>query len=160
MKRTIIIAGLALALLAPATTAIAEEVTAPTMTTEQAGARYMSYVCPANAAGARYNRAVDRYDAHDHYGNRPHKKTRAAAKKYATKARSAARAFVDPAFPWPVDIADDVQGIAVAYYEHAANAKAISKKRYRWDDLYWADTQTEVATVRLFLGLPPAPDGC
>ena len=160
MNRTIITAGLALALLAPAAPVTAEEVGAPTMTAEQSAARYMAYVCPANAAGDRYNRAVNRYDAHDEVGNRPHKKTRAAAKRFASKAKAAAQAFVNPAFPWPVEVADDVQSIAVDYYQMASTAKAISKTRYRWGAEQWPDSQSEVASVRLFLGLPPAPDGC
>lgn len=162
MKSIITACLLGIALLAPAAPATAEEVPpAPTMTVEQAAARYMTYVCPANAAKNKMFRAMDRYDARDEYGDRPHKKTRLAAKKVATKTKAAAQAFVDPAFPWPVEIAEDVQSIAVHDYEQAALAKRISRKGYRWGDLgEVSDVDTEVATVRLFLGLPPAGEGC
>lgn len=161
MKRIVTAILVSLALLVPAGPGLAEDLTTPpTMPTEQAAARYLSAICPVYKAGVKYNRLVDRYDAKDDYGDRPHNRTRAAAKTYAARATAAARILHDPAYPWPESVAYDVESIAVAYYQNAAIAQRISKKKYRWRDNTWADASEPNASVRLNLGLPPSPDGC
>ncbi len=105
---------------------------------------------------------MERYDGNDDMGDRVHKKTRAPAKKVYTRTTAAARAFVDPAFPWPVEVAGDVQFMATAYYHEAADMKRIGKPRHRWSDadFDWPDASDASASVRLLLGLPPAGEGC
>lgn len=135
----------------------------PTMDDKTAGDVYLEYMCPVNRASAAYNRAIDRYDSRDSYGDKPSAKTRKAARKAARASEKLAEAF-DGGYTyagfWPDSVAADMQSIATMAFDNAGAFYAIAAKGYRWDDPSFSDYSSESSAVRLALGLPPRGRGC
>ena len=125
------------------------------LTIEQAGQRYLKYICQANAAGDRLE-AAGYYETP--YGQALTEEQRTALKKAAKVNARAARALEDPAYVWPEDVAEPVQTVSVQLYEFSSSSAAAAEDGTITD--LRGGPGKSASVVRLKLGLPPRGKGC
>lgn len=132
------------------------------MTVEEAGDRYLTYVCVSNAANDKYNAVVDKFEASFTSSSAPHPKTVKAAERGAKAYATTAQALADAGYVWPEAVRKDITTVANGIYEQAAWFTSIVEAD-TWDDVYQlrgTGKVTQAATAaRLALGLPPR-EGC
>lgn len=128
------------------------------LTIEEAGDRFLTYVCASNAAINKYNASVDKFDAYSGASDSPHPKTVKAARRAAEAYVASAQAFVDPGYVWPESVQKDITIMATNQYEVASIYNSIA------DAKTWSDADSfpsgnkfsrAASAVRLALGLPP-----
>lgn len=128
------------------------------LTIEEAGDRFLTYVCASNAANDKYNAAYDKYDAYSTSSDSPHPKTVKAAELGAEAYATTAQALADPGYVWPENVQKDITTVANGIYEQSAWFTSIAEAQ-TWDDindLRGIGKRVRAATaVRLALGLPP-----
>ena len=138
--------------------------TEPTeLTIEEAGALYLSAVCPANDAGDKYSKMYDRFELYASNSDTPNPKTQKAAQAAADAKVRQAQILSDPEAGWPSSLRKDLDAIATQNYEFAAWYSSIA------DAKTWSDVESvpgsgkgskAASSVRLKLGLPPRGEGC
>ena len=128
------------------------------LTIEEAGDRFLTYVCASNAANDKYNATVDKFDAFSGSSDTPHPKTVKAAQRGAKAYEETAQTLADPDHVWPENVRKDITTVANGIYEQSAWFASIAEAR-TWDDvnsLRGSGKRVRAATaVRLALGLPP-----
>lgn len=128
------------------------------LTIEEAGERYLTYVCVSNAANDKYFDTQDKYDAYASDSDSPHPKTRKAAQRGAEAYSTTAQALADPEYVWPESVQKDVAAVANYVYEQSAWFSSIAEAD-TWSDvstLRGSGKMARAATsLRLTLGLPP-----
>lgn len=125
------------------------------LTAEQAGERYLKYICQTNAAGDRLVEA----GYYDGYFGQPLTEEQRTALKNAAKVNTrAAQALEDPGYVWPADVAKPIETVSVQLYEFAASS-ADTAKDGEITDLQGGPGKS-ASVIRLKLGLPPRGKGC
>lgn len=128
------------------------------LTIEEAGDRFLTYVCASNAANDKYYATLDKFDTYSSNSDTPHPKTVKAAKRAAEAYVATAQAFVDPGYIWPESVQKDITIMATNQYEVASIYNSIA------DAETWSDADSfpsgnkysrAASAVRLALGLPP-----
>lgn len=125
---------------------------------EEAGERYLEYVCASNAANDKYYAVVDKFEASFTSSSAPHPKTVKAAERGAEAYATTAQALADAGYVWPEAVRKDITTVANGIYEQSAWFTSIVEAT-TWDDvgqLRGTGKRVKAATaVRLALGLPP-----
>ena len=128
------------------------------LTIEEAGQRYLEYICASNASIAKYTRPRDKFDAYTSSSDEPHPKTKKGAQIAADAHAAAAKGLSDPGFVWPESVSNKVNVVATNLYEFASIYNSIAEAK-TWSD---ADSfpsgnkfSRAASAVRLALGLPP-----
>ena len=125
----------------------------PVVLTKPAAAqRYLAFVCPANAATDKLNKAIRQESVS---AARPSARTQAAAKRAFTTFVSAAKGLTDEAFVWPKSAATPVSNVAADYYEDSVKTKQISNGKPWAKQSAWGKKSNAASKARLALGLPP-----
>lgn len=173
MRIGVAVAGIALAMGAlTASPALAADVCdgeasnplCPVMDYPTAGGVFMEYMCPVNRAANKFNKAIRKYDRHDTYGDRPSKKTRAAARKLSAEMATLSNEFADGytyrGF-WPAEVADDAEAIAQEAFANSGALAELGKPGSRWSEYTDTEMDTDLYdNIRYTLGLPPRGQGC
>jgi hypothetical protein len=128
------------------------------LTIEEAGERFLKYICASNASLDAYSRARDKFDLYTSSDAKPHPKTKKAAQKAADAHTAAARGLSDSGYLWPEAVRNKIALLATDQFESAAVYLSIAEAE-TWSD---ADSfgrggkaSRAASTVRLALGLPP-----
>ena len=125
------------------------------MTAEQAGERYLRYICKSNDANASLGPAgVSTLYVGDALTDQQKQTVRRAA---AVNAK-AARALEDSGYVWPEDVSEYVEKVAVQLYDDSAKYRDIVKSGKM--QLMSGGSNRAANIVRLRLGLPPRGKGC
>ena len=128
------------------------------LTIEEAGDRFLTYVCASNASIDVYSRARDKFDAYTSSDAEPHPKTKKAAQKAADAHSAAARGLSDAGFLWPESVRNKVTTVATGIFEEAAFYSSVVEAK-TWSDTdsrpRGGKTSRAASAVRLTLGLPP-----
>lgn len=137
----------------------------PVMSYPDAAHVYLSFMCPANKAASAVGRAVRKYDKRDDYGDRPHAKTRKAARRAAREFAELSDQFAGGytwAGFWPADVTDTMEAIAQESFTLAGVYADIAAKGSRWTE---SNTDLSITLslyddARYRLGLGPRGTGC
>lgn len=125
------------------------------LTTEQAGQRYLKYICRSNEALERLNNSgFDQI----YIGETLSPDEVAALKNLARVDQKSARALQDPDYVWPDAVQKPVERVAVQLYEQSAEALDIAKSGEA--SALDSGTGGSATLVRLKLDLPPRGKGC
>lgn len=128
------------------------------LTIEEAGERYLTYICASNASIDVYSRARDKFDLYTSSDEEPHPKTKRAAQKAADALTAAAQGLSDAGYLWPEAVRNKVALLATDAFESAAVYLSIAEAE-TWSDAEsfgrGGKAERAASTVRLALGLPP-----
>ena len=125
------------------------------LTTEQAGERYLKYICRSNEALDRLNKSGFEQIF---IGETLSPDEVAALKNLARVDQKSARALQDPDYVWPDAVQKPVERVAVQLYEQSAEALDIAKSGEA--SVLNSGTGKSATLVRLKLDLPPRGKGC
>lgn len=130
----------------------------PTVTVldeKMAGDRYMTIICPANAALSEFNDLF----AEAAYGSTMTAELQVPAKGLAVANRKAARQLMDSDYEWPVSVAPSIERVAEELFGDSASLSAFAREDVV-TPIDWHTSGKSADRIRLRLGLPPAGTGC
>lgn len=128
------------------------------LTIQEAGERFLEYICTSNASIDAYSAARNKADPLESSDVEPHPKAKKAAQKAADAHTAAAQGLSDSGYLWPEAVRSKIALLATYLFETAAVYLSIAEAE-TWGD---ADSfrrggkaSRAASTVRLALGLPP-----
>lgn len=133
------------------------------LTIEEAGERYLDFVCESNAAKNKWSRVAEGLDPYMYSDSAVSPKIQRLSEKTATAVAAAAQGISDPDYLWPEPVRKDLQLVGADLYEQSAWYASVAEADT------WADTSDyrsgakasrAASAVRLALGLPPRGEGC
>lgn len=133
------------------------------LTVDEAGERYLEFVCVSNAAKDKFSQVQQRLDPNTYSDTSIAAKIKKVSQQTADIVAASAQGLSDPSFVWPQAVQEDMQKVGADLYEQSAWYASVA------DSETWADVDTyrgsakssrAASAVRLALGLPPRGSGC